>query len=317
MISYLKKSKTIDFDSLNKVLEKKEKDFTKTHFFSLAKKIESLSRPKDISLDLSTKAVSIMTKDKSFDPAPSHHLLTELIPWKKGPFKLFDTYIDAEWDSSLKWERIKPHLGDQKEKVILDIGCNNGYFLFKLLELSPKLALGIDPIIPCFLQFQMINHFVESQKLKFELLGVEHLSYFKNTFDTILHMGILYHHRHPLEQLINIRESLKPGGMAIIETVGIPGENSTCLFPETTYANRPNVWFVPTLSCLINWCERTKFVDVEVISTEWQSSDEQRVTSWCKKDTSYEHALNSENPLLTKEGHPAPKRFCLKVKKKG
>ena len=29
-------------------------------------------------------------------------------PWKKGPFSFFETAIDSEWRSDLKWQRIRP-----------------------------------------------------------------------------------------------------------------------------------------------------------------------------------------------------------------
>ena len=30
-------------------------------------------------------------------------LILQLLPWRKGPFKLNDINIDSEWDSSKKW----------------------------------------------------------------------------------------------------------------------------------------------------------------------------------------------------------------------
>ena len=39
-------------------------------------------------------------------------------------------------------------------------------------------------------------------------------------------MGIIYHHKNPIEQLTTIREALKPGGRIIFETIGIPGEET-------------------------------------------------------------------------------------------
>lgn len=39
---------------------------------------------------------------------------SELIPWRKGPFRLGDLAIDAEWRSDKKWDRIAPDLPDLK-----------------------------------------------------------------------------------------------------------------------------------------------------------------------------------------------------------
>ena len=32
--------------------------------------------------------------------------LMQLVPWRKGPFTIQDVFIDAEWQSSMKWKRI-------------------------------------------------------------------------------------------------------------------------------------------------------------------------------------------------------------------
>ena len=59
----------------------------------------------------------------------------KLIPWRKGPFKIFDLEIDSEWQSNLKYNLIRPHF-NLKDKVVADIGCNNGYYMFRMLEKS-------------------------------------------------------------------------------------------------------------------------------------------------------------------------------------
>ena len=244
-------------------------------------------------------------------------LAKELIPWRKGPFKLGELEIDAEWRSDKKWLRLRDYLPDLRDKTILDIGANNGYYMFQMARHHPKLVLGIDPVIHCKAQFEFVNHFVRSEALKFELLGVEDVSSFLSMFDVIFSMGILYHHRHPLEQLIDIREALKSEGTAIIETIGIPGEQSYCLFPEDKYSKMRNVWFLPTLPCLENWLKRTGFIDIEVISVSQTGIDEQRLTKWCPPPhQSLNDFLKKEDHNLTVEGYPAPMRFCLKAKKK-
>ena len=50
----------------------------------------------------------------------------KLIPWRKGPFKIFGLEIDSEWQSNIKYNLIRPHF-NLKDKVVADIGCNNGY----------------------------------------------------------------------------------------------------------------------------------------------------------------------------------------------
>lgn len=166
-------------------------------------------------------------------------------------------------------------------------------------------------------QFEYINHFKKNDNLKFELFGIEDLPNFKSFYDVIFSMGVLYHHRHPLEQLISIREALVPGGEMIMETIGIPGDDSICLFPEDRYSKMRNVWFLPTLACLKNWINRTGFIDMEVVSVSTTNFEEQRKTPWCPPPhQSLEDFLDENDQTKTVEGYPAPVRFCIKAKKK-
>ena len=38
--------------------------------------------------------------------------LMQLRPWRKGPFSINELYIDSEWRSDMKWDRIKSAIGD-------------------------------------------------------------------------------------------------------------------------------------------------------------------------------------------------------------
>jgi len=241
----------------------------------------------------------------------------ELIPWKKGPFNLFGLEIDAEWRSDHKWDRLKDHIDPIKNKRVLDIGCNNGYFMFRLAEQNPLMILGIDPVIHNYFQFNFLQHFARVPNLKYELFGVEHLNMFNNFFDVIFCMGIIYHHRNPIQQLEDVVQALQPGGQLILETIGIPGDSSVALFPHDRYANMRNVWFIPTLNCLINWSIKAKLVDIEIVSSTVLTSKEQRLTTWCPPPhQSLEDFLDPHDQAKTIEGFDAPMRFCIKARKK-
>ena len=240
-------------------------------------------------------------------------LLKKFIPWKKGPFKVNSIEIDSEWRSDLKWNRLLNSLPDMKDKLVLDVGCNNGYFLFKILEQAPRHILGIDPVLSCLLQYKAILALLkERPPISFELLGHQHLPYLATTFDVIFHMGIIYHHKNPIAQILDLRNALRPGGTLIIETINIPGEESYCLFPEDRYAKMRNIWFVPTTSCLINWLQKCKFKNIEIIFDELLTNQEQRVTSW-SGNQSLDDFLDPSNKSLTIEGHPAPRRLAIKA----
>jgi tRNA (mo5U34)-methyltransferase len=315
-LDYLKKYLPyVNLENLQKINEQKlnwKSEKNTTAYLPIEENINKLSVGKVVEV----KRFAHVQQDTPQDELVEK-IAKDLIPWRKGPFKVNELEIDSEWRSDLKWERIKDQVGSLENKVVLDIGCNNGYYMFHMLNDNPELVLGIDPVVHNKVQFDFINKIAGSDKLKFELFGVEDIPNFKSLFDVIFSMGILYHHRHPLEQLIDMRNALRSEGTLILETIGIPGEGSTCLFPEDRYAKMRNVWFLPTLDCLKNWLNRTGFINLEVLSVAPTTIDEQRNTPWCPAPfQSLEQFLDPNDPSKTIEGYPAPVRFSIKAQKK-
>ena len=243
-------------------------------------------------------------------------VLRSLMPWRKGPFSVFGTEIDAEWRSEKKWNRILPELPDISGLTVADIGCNNGYYMFRMAHQKPEFVLGFEPYVHHYYTFLLLNGFARQPNLRCELLGIEHLCLFPACFDIIFCLGILYHRPSPLAALQDMFTALKPGGWLIIESQAIPGENSVALFPEHTYAKVPGTWFVPTATCMRNWILRTGFTEVRLFCEHAMSSEEQRQTEWMKFE-SYEDFIDKQNPALTIEGYPAPCRVYFKARKPG
>jgi tRNA (mo5U34)-methyltransferase len=246
--------------------------------------------------------------------------LIELIPWKKGPFQYHDIFIDSEWRSDLKWERVKSALSSEEieNKSILDIGGNNGHYLFSLFDdfrkTPPLMALNLDPVFNCYAQFRAIQHLKREKNLFYDLLGLEEITQLPALFDLIFFMGIIYHHPNPTGQLKKVYDILSPQGIAFIETIGIPGELPYALCPDKTYMQMRNISFIPTLSCLVNWCKKARFKKIEIISDTPLTSEEQRTTFWGGENRqSLADYLKDEK--TTVEGFPAPRRFLLKVYK--
>jgi tRNA (mo5U34)-methyltransferase len=241
--------------------------------------------------------------------------LRAFMPWRKGPFSVFGIEIDAEWRSEKKWNRIATSLPDLEGKVIADIGCNNGYYMFRMAAARPKLVLGFEPSVQHYYCFKALNAMAGLRCLQIDLLGVEHLSLFPNCFDVIFVMGIIYHRPSPVDTLRNLLQALKPGGTLILETQAIPGETDIALFPERTYAKAPGVYFIPTASCLNNWLRKAGFVELQTLSNIPMSSLEQRRTDWMVFE-SYQDFVDPVDPTRTIEGYPAPLRVAVKATKK-
>jgi len=232
-------------------------------------------------------------------------------PWRKGPFKVFDTFIDSEWNSSIKYNLLKPYF-NLKDKCVADVGCNNGYYMFRMLEQNPTKIVGFDPSPLCLTQFDFINHYVKSD-IKYELLGIEHLEFYKEKFDTIFCLGVLYHRPDPVGALKSLKKGLNKGGELFLDTFMIDGEDEIALTPNKTYSKIPNIYFVPTIPALRNWCLRAGFKEFEVLEVKKTEADEQRKTEWIPGQ-SLDNFLDENDPNYTVEGYPAPKRVYIRAK---
>lgn len=236
--------------------------------------------------------------------------LKKFAPWKKGPFDFFGIFVDSEWKCQIKWQEILPYLVNIEGKIVADIGCNNGYYMYKLLDLQPDLVIGFEPVLKHLLSFQLMQKLHPTPSLCFEPIGLENLNYYPKFFDTILCMGILYHHTDPVAVLRKMFHSLKPKGQVIIDCMGIEGSDPICLVPRKQYANTSGNWFLPTASCVENWLRRSGYRNIDTFFSQPLTTEEQRRTQWADIN-SLSEGLDPSNPKRTVEGYPAPWRHYL------
>ncbi len=263
--------------------------------------------------DISGKYVTI-NESTPLPPELKETIITlakELKPWRKGPFKLFGTTIESEWDSSIKYDLIQSAL-DLKDKTVCDMGCNNGYYMFRMLEKSPTQLIGFDPGEKVAAQFYFLDKFIQSG-IKFELLGVEDLNNYGIKFDVFVCLGVVYHRKDPHTMLRDIRNAMHKGGELIIDSLIIEGEDEIALIPKERYAMMPNVYHVPTVNALKNWLTRAGFDEIELLAIKKTDLEEQRATEWIDS-LSLESFVDFKNGK-TAEGYPAPMRAYLKAKK--
>ncbi len=236
----------------------------------------------------------------------------QMKPWRKGPFDICGIFIDAEWKSNIKYNLIRPFFNLQNKKIA-DIGCNNGYYLFRMLEDKPTRLVGFDPSPLYKTQFDFINHFIKSD-IVYELLGIEHLPFYHEKFDIIFCLGVLYHRSDPIGALKNLYKALEKNGELILDTFYIAGDDEIALTPKKTYSKIPNIYFIPTINAFKNWSLRAGFNRFEVLQTTCTSTKEQRKTKWIDGE-SLNDFLNSDDNSKTVENYPAPKRLYVKLYK--
>ena len=297
---------------LDKLREQRAKSIEWKNIKPRWEAIEALPRVDDIRVEIDS-TISIYSNSFSEDDEANIYSTAKLIqPWRKGPFRVSKTFIDSEWRSFIKYDLLKPHF-DITNKIVGDIGCNNGYYLFRMLKEKPKKLVGFDPSPIPYCQFKFIDHFIKSD-ITYELLGVEHVEFYEHKFDTLFCLGVLYHRSDPISSLKSLYKGLNSGGELILDTFMIDGDDEVSLTPKKRYSKIPNIYFIPTVNALKNWCYRAGFENIEVLEISKTQLNEQRKTEWIDTE-SLNDFLDKNDNSKTIEGYPAPKRVYIKAKK--
>lgn len=281
--------------------------------------IERMPAPATETIVLDRPAVQI-GEAQGMDSVQQTHLreaLQVMHPWRKGPWRLHGVSIDTEWRSDWKWERLAPHLTELQGRKVLDVGCGNGYYAWRMLGAGASLVIGIDPTQLFHAQFQAVAKLVaasaRSGLLRRTLhlpVGIEAVPAGLEAFDTVFSMGVLYHRRSPLDHLLELRQALRPGGELVLETLVVEGDAERVLVPGERYAKMRNVWFIPSILALEGWLRRCGFDHIRTVSVCATSIDEQRSTEWMRFE-SLSDFLDPADRSLTIEGYPAPRRALI------
>lgn len=283
-----------------------------TDYLTLQDQLLTLPPPECLNLDKDCIQIGKIDELSTDQHQLISSMVKTLMPWRIGPYELFGLNVESEWQSGIKWSQLEPHLPPLSGKRILDVGANNGYFLFRLLKHNPNLLLGIDPVRRAFLQHHFLSSLIRDYRVCYEPLSVLDLELLPKQFDCIICMGVLYHQKNPLLALRKMKDALVDGGTIILESLTIPGKEPVALFPPDRYAKMRNAWMIPTGSCLSSWLTKTGFKDVELVGQFQISTDEQHRTVH-SPDESLTEFLDSQDQTKTVEGFPAPIRTIVRA----
>ena len=253
--------------------------------------------------------------------APQRQALTRqlqrLLPWRKGPFNLFGLEIDAEWRSDLKWRRLQDRIAPLSGRAVLDVGCGNGYYGWRMLGAGAKRVVGTDPTLRYVMQQRTIAKYLPEAPFDILPFTLETLVADgaasilpADGFDTVFSMGVIYHRRDPVGHIRDLLRFLRPGGELVLESLIIDEEYGDVLKPRERYAMMRNIWAIPSIVTLKNWLSDAGLTSIEVADVSATTPAEQRVTEWTFEQ-SLPDFLDPENSGLTIEGYPAPKRAIL------
>lgn len=267
--------------------------------------------------DVELKEVVRIGSAESLPPgkqAKLENLLQSFHPWRKGPYHLHGLHIDTEWRSDWKWDRLKEQIQPLQGRTILDVGCGNGYHMWRMKGAGASMVVGIDPSELFLIQFLAVKRLANNPSgIHLLPLGVEQMPPLA-AFDTVFSMGVLYHRKSPIEHLEQLFHLLHPGGELVLETLVVTGDEQQVLVPTDRYGKMRNVWFLPSTKALELWLARVGFSHIRTVDLDQTSTDEQRRTDWMTNESLADY-LDPKDNNKTVEGHPAPLRAVILAKK--
>lgn len=170
---------------------------------------------------------------------------------------------------AVKWNRIRSVIPlDLNGWSVLDIGCNGGFYSIELKKRGAARVVGIDAD-PAYLAQAQLAAELSGVEIELLQMSVYDVASFKEKFDLVLFMGVLYHLRHPLLALDLLAEhvvkdhllfqSLQRGSQAITclqsdypfteEKVFQSDGYPVLHFVEESYSQDPTNWWVPNRAC--------------------------------------------------------------------
>jgi len=271
----------------------------------------------EVRLDAACVSVAPQATIDAAARAALHAGLAALHPWRKGPFCVHGVTLDAEWRSDWKWSRLAEAIAPLDGRLVLDVGCGNGYYGYRALGAGAALVLGIDPTLRFVLQFLAVNRYFGEDRLAVLPVADRDLPAVDaaGAFDSVFSMGVLYHRRDAAAHLARLLQALRHGGQLVLETLVLddPAPDSGAdrvLYPPGRYARMRNVHAIPGTTALAHWVAAAGFRRIDVVDITRTTSAEQRSTDWMRFE-SLDKCLAPDDPTRTVEGHPAPARALL------
>ena len=116
--------------------------------------------PSAVNLDTDTISIGAASDCSASQRVTMRRQLQRLLPWRKGPFNLFGLEIDAEWRSDMKWRRLQDSIAPLSGRAVLDVGCGNGYYGWRMLGAGAHRVVGTDPTLRYVMQQRAVAKYL-------------------------------------------------------------------------------------------------------------------------------------------------------------
>lgn len=158
---------------------------------------------------------------------------------------------------------------DLTGKSVLDVGINNGGASFLAERRGASRIVGVDIMDENFFGFRDIKNLLDS-KVEYVRADVYTMSnIIKEKFDIVIFFGVLYHLRHPLLALDQLRELTS--GILLLETAiddynlkELSNQSLLRFYRKDELGNDGTNWFAPTSTALADMCCSAGFNPLEI-----------------------------------------------------
>lgn len=157
---------------------------------------------------------------------------------------------------------------DLTGQTVLDIGCWDGFYSFECERRGAKRVVATDLWEPAGCGAFDLAHEELGSDVRPKVSDVYDVRRtVAGRFDLVLFLGVLYHLKHPLLALEQVAAMVKPGGLAIIDTVvsaSLIALTGPAMFfiPGSALGDDPTNWWVPTQLAMIMMLREAGFSTV-------------------------------------------------------
>jgi tRNA (mo5U34)-methyltransferase len=154
---------------------------------------------------------------------------------------------------------------DLSGRTVLDVGTTNAGTAFALERRGAERVVAVDIFDPEWFGVRALTEFLGSKVEYVQASVYELADRFPEPFDVVIFWGVLYHLRHPLLALDNLRAVTR--GEASLETAVCDGElprrqrgrSLARFYRRGELSDDPSNWFAPTTVALEDWCGSSGF----------------------------------------------------------
>lgn len=185
---------------------------------------------------------------------------------------------------------------------VLDIGTTNGGTAFSLERRGASRIVATDIVDPMHFGFEAIREALGS-KVEFRQVSVYELGHaLQEQFDYVVFWGVLYHLRHPLLALDNVRAVARLA--AYVETAVCDAEIAAAhdsaiatFYRRDELGGDSSNWFAPSVRALIDWCGSCGLDPTTVSSWPENAPTRAMVTASVASGPPEYQTLSYERPL--------------------